>query len=397
MAKRIALLGSTGSIGCQTLAVAAQQPGQFQVRVLAAGHNMALLAEQVRQFAPLRVGVADAAAAGQLREFLASSGSPLPEIVVGSQDLCALAAEPENDLVVSAIVGAAGLPPTLAALQAGRNVALANKESLVMAGELVMALVRQKNLHLFPIDSEHSAIFQSLAGHRHEDVRQLWLTASGGPFREAGAAKLAQVTPAKALAHPNWSMGHKISIDSATLMNKGLEVIEAHWLFALPPEKIQVVVHPESIVHSMVAYVDGAVMAQLGWPDMRTPIAYALSYPERLAMDMPTLDFCSIGALHFSAPDGKRFPCLGLAYAALRAGGSVPAALNAANEEVVTAFLEERLSFMDIPAVVDEVLQRHQAIDLTDLETVLAVDHESRRLARQLCSRRIGQAVGGRA
>jgi 1-deoxy-D-xylulose-5-phosphate reductoisomerase len=297
--------------------------------------------------------------------------------------LIACAAASPAEMVVSAIVGAAGLEPTLAAVEAGRDVALANKETLVIAGELVTAAVARAGVRLFPVDSEHSAIFQSLEGHRRTDVRRLILTASGGPFRNWSLDDLQKVTPHDALAHPNWTMGRKITIDSATMMNKGLEVIEAHWLFGLPVERIAVHIHPESIVHSMVEYVDGAVMAQLGIPDMTTPIAYALSYPERLQLDLPPLDLCRLGRLHFSEPDGRCFPCLGLAYDALRCGRSAPAVLNAANELAVEAFLSERIGFLDIPRIIASVLAQHEVTAADSLERILAADQWARRMAQK--------------
>jgi 1-deoxy-D-xylulose-5-phosphate reductoisomerase len=379
--KSLAILGSTGSIGVSTLEIVAAHPERFQVTALTAGRNLALLEQQVRTFRPVLVAVPDAADAAELSARL---GSAAPRIHAGRDGLVACAALSGAQLVVSAIVGAAGLEPTLAAIEAGIDVALANKETLVAAGDLVMAAVARRGINLFPVDSEHSAIFQSLAGHRKHDVRRLILTASGGPFRNFSTAELEGVTPAHALAHPNWNMGRKITIDSATMMNKGLEVIEAHWLFDLPADRIAVHIHPESIVHSMVEYVDGAVIAQLGIPDMRTPIALALSWPERLPLDLPPLDLCRLGRLHFSEPDPERFPCLALAYRALRSGGTAPAVLNAANEVAVAAFLEERLGFTAIPRVIAAVLDRHEAAPADNLATVLAADAAARTAARTL-------------
>jgi 1-deoxy-D-xylulose-5-phosphate reductoisomerase len=287
-------------------------------------------------------------------------------------------------MVVSAIVGAAGLEPTLAAIQAGRDVALANKETLVIAGELVMAAVAKSGSKLFPVDSEHSAIFQSLEGHRKEDVRRLILTASGGPFRNWSLDDLLEVSPKDALAHPNWTMGRKITIDSATMMNKGLEVIEAHWLFGFSVDKISVHIHPESIVHSMVEYVDGALIAQLGIPDMKTPIAYALTYPERLPLDLPALDLCRLGQLNFTTPDSQCFPCLSLAYEAIRSGGTTPAVLNAANELAVEAFLQERVGFLDIPRVISTVVEKHTCTAASSLEQILAADSWARLAAQDV-------------
>jgi 1-deoxy-D-xylulose-5-phosphate reductoisomerase len=385
--KSLAILGSTGSIGVSTLEIVAAHPERFRVVALTAGRNLALLEQQIRTFCPELVAVPAAADAERLAILL---GTSAPRILSGRDGLVACAADSGAQIVVSAIVGAAGLEPTLAAIEAGIDVALANKETLVAAGEVVMSAVARHGIHLFPVDSEHSAIFQSLAGHRKDDVRRLILTASGGPFRDRTAAELELVTPAAALAHPTWNMGQKITIDSATLMNKGLEVIEAHWLFDLPPGKIAVHVHPESIVHSMVEYVDGSVIAQLGIPDMKTPIALALSWPERLALDLPPLDLCRLGRLHFHEPDNTRFPCLALAYRALRSGGTAPAALNAANEEAVAAFLDHRLGFSAIPRVIAAVLDRQAAVPADTLAAVLAADTEARQTARHLIATEFG-------
>lgn len=378
--KRLAVLGSTGSIGVSTLDIVAAHRDRFKIVALTAGRNLALLEEQIASFHPEIVAVPDEEHAARLRARLGAGG---PQVLFGMAGLIACAAASPADMVVSAIVGAAGLEPTLAAVEAGRDVALANKETLVIAGELVMAAVARAGVRLFPVDSEHSAIFQSLEGHRRTDVRRLILTASGGPFRNWSLDDLQKVTPRDALAHPNWTMGRKITIDSATMMNKGLEVIEAHWLFGLPVEQIAVHIHPESIVHSMVEYVDGAVMAQLGIPDMTTPIAYALSYPERLQLDLPPLDLCRLGRLHFSEPDSHCFPCLGLAYDALRRGGSAPAVLNAANELAVEAFLSERIGFLDIPRIIASVVAQHEVTAADSLERILAADQWARRMAQK--------------
>ncbi len=379
--KKLTILGSTGSIGVSTLEVVAAHPHRYRVMALTAGKNLRLLQEQVRLFQPRLVAVVDPEDARVLREAL---GDQAPEIVSGLEGLVTCARHAEADMVVSAIVGAAGLLPTMAAIEAGKDVALANKETLVTAGSLVMAAVAQSGVNLYPVDSEHSAIFQSLKGHRSGDVRRLILTASGGPFRDRSLEELRSVTPAQALAHPNWDMGRKISIDSATMMNKGLEVIEARWLFDLPGEQIAVHVHPQSIVHSMVEYVDGAVIAQMGIPDMKTPIAYALSYPERLHLDLPPLDLCSLGHLSFQEPDLQRFACLGLAYEALAAGGTAPAVLNAANEVAVEAFLNEEISFLSISDVIRCALDRHAPTPLRDIEEVLHADRWGRDEARRI-------------
>ncbi len=380
--KRLALLGSTGSIGEQTLAVVAASPARFEVVALAAGRNIEKLAEQVRQFQPSLVSVADAAGAEELRERL---GSQPVEVCVGDEGLQAVAAFPA-DMVVSGLVGAVGLMPTLAAIRAGRDIALANKEVMVMAGALVMREVQSHGVALIPVDSEHSAIFQALAGQRREDVERLILTASGGPFRTWSVEQIAEASIEQALNHPNWNMGPKISIDSATLMNKGLEVIEARWLFDTPADRVDVVVHPQSIVHSMVEYVDGSVLAQLGLPDMKVPIAVALAHPERLKLDLPRLDFAELGRLDFETPDRKRFPCLDLAFEALRANESAPAVVNAANEIAVAAFLEGRIRFPEIAETNGAVLNSHVARGvsgtLRDLDDVKDADDWARSCAR---------------
>jgi 1-deoxy-D-xylulose-5-phosphate reductoisomerase len=351
--RRLSILGSTGSVGEQALAVVDAFPERYRVVALAAGRNVGKLADQVRRFRPERVSVADATLAVELRERL--SGAKV-EIGVGAAGLEAVAAHPA-DLVLSALVGAVGLAPTLAAIRAGRDVALANKESLVMAGALMLREARARGVTLLPVDSEHSAIFQVLAGQRREDVSRLILTASGGPFRTWDAARIARATVEEALRHPNWEMGPKITIDSATLMNKGLEVIEARWLFDAPPEQVEVVVHPQSIVHSLVEFRDGSVLAQLGLPDMRVPIAVALAHPERLPLELPRLDLAALARLEFEDPDRKRFPCLDLAYQALRGAESAPAVLNAANEVAVAAFLAGRIPFPAIAALNGDVLE----------------------------------------
>lgn len=378
--KRLSILGSTGSIGVNALEIVAEHAERFQVVALTAGRNLPLLEEQISRFRPEVVAVPDQVNAQRLRERIGANG---PRVLFGTKGLITCAADSQADMVVSAIVGAAGLEPTLAAIQAGKDVALANKETLVIAGELVMAAVAQSGCRLFPVDSEHSAIFQSLAGHSKNDVRRLILTASGGPFRSWSLEDLQEVTPQDALAHPNWTMGRKITIDSATMMNKGLEVIEAHWLFNLPVDDIAVHIHPESIVHSLVEYVDGALIAQLGIPDMKTPIAYALSYPERLTLDLPALDLCRLGQLNFSAPDSLCFPCLGLAYDAIRRGGTTPAVLNAANELAVEAFLQEKVRFLDIPRIIGAVLDKHESSAATSLAEILAADSWARSVASE--------------
>jgi 1-deoxy-D-xylulose-5-phosphate reductoisomerase len=379
--KKLAILGSTGSIGSSALQIIADQADKFEVVSLTGHKNIALLEKQIRLFKPRLAAVLEKSAAENLHKALGSSDT---EILWGAEGIKACAVAPDVDMVVSAIVGSAGLTPTMAAMDAGKDIALANKETLVVAGSLVMEKVREKNIRLFPVDSEHSAIFQSLQGHRKCDVRRLILTASGGPFLNRPLDQLKDVTPLSALAHPNWEMGKKISIDSATMMNKGLEVIEARWLFDLPAEKIDVHIHPQSVVHSMVEYVDGAVIAQLGIPDMKTPIAYALSYPERISLDIPPLDLCSLEKLTFFDPDQERFECLALAYEALRQGGTSPAVLNAANEVAVENFLAGKIRFPEISTIVRKTLQSHEAHPLECLETVLEADFWGRETANRL-------------
>ena len=376
--KRLAVLGSTGSIGTATLDVAARFPERFAVVALAAGRNVALLGEQVRTHRPGLVAVADETDARRL-----AAEFPGLDVMSGEAGRIAAATHPDADAVVGALVGAIGLVPTWHAIAAGREILLANKETLVMAGELVMAAAARRGVAILPIDSEHNALHQALRAGERGDVRRLILTASGGPFRTTPADALARVTAADALAHPTWKMGAKITIDSATMMNKGLEVIEAHHLFAMPEERIAVVVHPQSRVHSLVEFVDGTLIAQLAVNDMRFPILYALSYPERLPSPLGFLDLVEVGTLTFEAADEGRFPCLALARAALRAGGSAPAVLNAANEVAVAGFLAGRLSFPGIAAVVAEALDREQrtVAAVCELADVLAADARGRALA----------------
>lgn len=382
--KKVAILGSTGSIGRNVLDVVRQFPERFQVVGLAAGRNVALLADQVQEFQPALVSVGDSQLKPVLRQLLPRNNCC--QIVSGITGANEVAAASGADLVISAMVGAVGLEPTLAAIQQGIAVALANKETLVVAGSLVMAAARQRQVPIVPIDSEHSAIFQVMQGNRPKDIRRLWITASGGPFWRHSREELANVTAAAALQHPNWHMGPKITIDSATLMNKGLEVIEASVLFHLPPERIQVHVHPESIVHSLVEYIDGSVIAQLGIPDMRIPISYALAYPERLPLELPSLNLFQVGQLTFEPPDLDRFPCLGLAFQALAAGGDMPAVLNAANEVAVAAFLQGAIPFPAIPEIISRAMAAHLVQPLTSLEQVLAVDQQTRHAAQTIIS-----------
>ena len=383
--KKIAILGSTGSIGTSTLAVAEQFPDRFKVVAIAGGNNSKLLESQIRKFKPSLAAIADAKAAESLRK--KCNDMPV-RIVSGVEGMIEVATAEDADITVSAIVGTAGLVPTIAAIQAGKDIALANKEVLVTAGELVMAECRRWNVRLFPVDSEHSAIFQCLHSGQRGDVKRLILTASGGPFRNHSKGDLAKVRLAEALKHPNWSMGRKITIDSATLMNKGLEVIEAHWLFGMAPEQIKVLVHPQSIVHSLVEYRDGSVVAQLGMPDMKGPIAYALSYPERLPDVSPGLDLASIATLTFQEPDRDLFPCLGYAYDALKAGGSMPAVLSAANEVAVRYFLEEKIGFLDVPRVLKFVMEAHTPVTFRAVDEVLKADLWARREAEKIIADR---------
>jgi 1-deoxy-D-xylulose-5-phosphate reductoisomerase len=378
--KRVALLGSTGSIGTQTLDVISRFPERLRVVALAAGRSVDLLIQQCKQFRPELVSVARAEDAAIVREAL---GDPKLRVISGPAGLCEVATH-DADLLIGALVGSAGLEPVVAALRRGTDVALANKEVLVTGGALVLDEARKSGAKLLPLDSEHVAIAQCLAGHPQAAVRKIWLTASGGPFRNADAAALASASPAAALAHPNWEMGAKITIDSATLMNKGFEVIEARWLFDLEPERIGVLVHRESIIHSLVEYGDGSWIAQLGVPDMRIPISYTLGMPDRLPLaDVAPLDLVALGALHFEAPDLGRFPALRLAFEALAAGGTAAAVLNAANEVAVAAFLAGELPFTGIAQTAEEVMGSVPVRPARSLEEIRDVDEQSRRLARQ--------------
>ena len=373
--RSLSILGSTGSIGLSTLDVVRQHPEKFSISGLAAGRDVVTLAQQIKEFRPTAVSVMDTDAAIKLSALL---GDYQPDILYGIEGTIAVATVEEADMVVSAIVGAAGLIPTVSAITAGKHIALANKETLVVAGALVSDLIQKHKVHLLPVDSEHSAIFQSLQGHRKEDVVRIILTASGGPFRNTSAEELKLVCLEQALKHPQWTMGAKITIDSATMMNKGLEVIEAHWLFAIPAEKIDVVVHPQSIIHSMVEYIDGCVIAQLGAPDMRAPIAYALSWPERCESGIQKLDLAKIGTLTFEEPDMERFPALRLAFDALKAGRTCPAVLNAANEIAVAAFLDKKIRFTEIAETVDKTMQAHEAYTPVELDDYLHADRWAR-------------------
>lgn len=377
--KRLSILGCTGSIGKNVLRIVEQFPEKFSVVALAAGRNADLLLAQIRQFAPEVVVVLDDGLADHVRKRLGPEEKV--EILHGEGGYEAASTLDSADLVVSAMVGSAGLLPTLAAVEHGKPVALANKESLVMAGEVLMEAARRHAVPIIPVDSEHSAVFQALAGQRKQDLKKILLTASGGPFLQTSKEELEDISPEVALRHPTWKMGPKITIDSATLMNKGLEVMEAKWLFDVPLEAIEVVIHPESIIHSMVAYCDGSVIAQMGLPDMRIPIAYALSYPERLCLELPEPDFCRIGALTFQEPDLGKFPCLALAFQACRAGRTYPAVLNAANETAVRAFLGHRIRFGQISRIVEDTLDKHEPVSDPGLSDILSADAWARRAA----------------
>lgn len=380
--KMLSLLGSTGSIGRDVLDVVRKFPGQYGIAGLAAGRNVELLSRQTLEFSPELVSVLDETCAVQLKALLPASFHQ--RIVWGVEGNMQVATLDAAVMTVSAIVGAAGLLPTMAAIEAGKDIGLANKETLVMAGKLVMAAAKRKGIRLLPVDSEHSAIFQALEAGRKEDVAKIMLTASGGPFLAKRTEELHSVTSEQALAHPNWSMGKKISIDSATLMNKGLEVIEARWLFNIPVDAIEVIIHPQSIVHSLVEFQDGSVVAQLGIPDMRIPIAYALSYPHRLPLALKSLQLAQCGNLQFFEPDYDRFPALALAFEALRQGGVMPAVLNAANEVAVEAFLGGRLSFLGITETVAKVLETVQSGSEDSLEDILAADFTARSEAEHI-------------
>ncbi len=386
--KKISILGSTGSIGRQCLDVVESLPGRFEVVAMAAGSNAELVVEQILRHRPSVVSVANEEVARQVCAALeaktaADQNGALPEILFGAQGIERVATHPDAEMVLSATVGVVGLPATYQAIECGKDIALANKEVLVAAGEVVMATVARHGVALLPVDSEHNAIHQCLRGGEHNEVKRLVLTASGGPFRETPLAQLARVTPKQALAHPNWKMGQRVTIDSATMMNKGFEVIEAHWLFGVELERVQVVIHPQSTIHSMVEYVDGSILAQLGPTDMRMPIQYALTYPERVPSKGCALDWGALRRLDFEEVPAKKFPCLALAREAARIGGPLPCALNAADEVAVAAFLEERLDFLGIARVVEHVLERMPRGRLGSIQDVLAADAEARRLANE--------------
>jgi 1-deoxy-D-xylulose-5-phosphate reductoisomerase len=378
MHKRLAILGSTGSIGTQTLAVSARYPDLFKVVALTAGNNAELLIEQARIYMPEKVVIGNRSLYNVVKEGLAGQDT---EVLAGGKAIEAVAASDNIDTVVAAIVGFAGLRPTAAAVASGKEVALANKETLVVAGEMITRTSVKTGSRLFPVDSEHSAIMQCINGEPQSAVEKIILTASGGPFRNTAPEKLAEVTTEEALSHPNWNMGNKITIDSATMMNKGLEVIEAHWLFGIPEDNINVLIHPQSIIHSMVQFIDGSIKAQMSVPDMRIPIIYALTYPERVVTDLPRPSLAEIGALTFEEPDTRRFRCLPLARTALRIGGNMPCALNAANEAAVAAFLREEIGFNDIAGTVEHVLEKTGYNNEASIDVYEDTDRRSRSLA----------------
>ena len=374
--KKLSILGSTGSIGKNTLEVVSRHPDKFKVVALAAGSSVLELEDQIRKFKPEVVAVFNETAADELKK----KGLPV-EVLAGEEGLIEVSTLENIDMVVSAIVGSPGLVPTYAAIKAGKDIALATKEALVMAGKIVMAEAKARGVRIIPVDSEHSAVFQCLDGRDMDEVEKIILTASGGAFRSRPVSELATVTPAEALKHPNWDMGRKITIDSATLMNKGLEVIEAFWLFNVPLEKIDVVIHPQSIIHSMVSYVDGSVIAQMSTPDMKGPISYALAYPQRLGDILPALNLAEIRELTFEKPDLNKYPAITLTYDALRAGGTMPCVLNAANEAAVDAFLDEKIGYMDIAGVVSETMAGHKVLNADTIEEVIGVSNWARQKA----------------
>ena len=383
--KKITILGSTGSIGLSALDVIEKNQQRFQVVALAAGKNINLLKKQIEKFKPKVVAVSTKESALKLREALTSKSKV--KIFYDKEGLREIASFPSTDIVVSAISGSAGLIPTLAAIEAGKDIALANKETMVMAGEIVTKKAKKKGVKIIPVDSEHSAIFQCLEGRKRENLRRIILTASGGPFFNFTGNELKKVSLSQALQHPNWKMGKKITVDSASLMNKGLEVIEAKWLFNLDISDIDVLIHQQSIVHSLVEFIDGAFLAQMGIPDMKIPIAYALTYPERIINDLPSLDLVKIGKLEFLKPDIKKFSCLGLAYAAGLCGGTAPVVLNAADEVAVSAFIEKKIRFIDLPKIIEKILVLHNSINNPSLDDILQADLWARRETKKIIER----------
>jgi 1-deoxy-D-xylulose-5-phosphate reductoisomerase len=381
--KRITILGATGSIGTQTLEIVAQYPDKFQVVGLTAGRNIDLFAQQIRQFRPEIVAIRDENLVPELQAAIGEIQPP-PQMLAGAAGIAAVAGYGDAEIVVTGIVGCAGLLPTIAAIRAGKNIALANKETLIAGGPVILPLIAEYGVKLLPADSEHSAIFQCLQGVPEGGLKRIILTASGGAFRDWPLEQMANVTVADALKHPNWNMGQKITIDSATLMNKGLEVIEAHYLFGLDYDHIHIVIHPQSIIHSLIELQDTSVLAQLGWPDMRLPLLYSLSWPERWPTPWKSLDLVSIGSLTFREPDHHKYPCMNLAYAAGRAGGAMPAVLNAANEQAVSLFLAEKITFADIPRLIELACTRYESMNCAnpDLDQILAADRWAREMVR---------------
>ncbi len=383
--KKVTVLGSTGSIGVSALDVIEKNPGRFRVVALAAGKNIKLLQKQIEKFRPKIVSVTDVSSAVKLRKELTSQIRT--KIVASQEGLLEVASFAGADIVLSAISGAAGLLPTLAAIDAGKDVALANKETMVMAGGIVNEKAKEKRVNILPVDSEHSAVFQCLQGQKQKNIKKIILTASGGPFLNYKKSELKKATLSQALQHPRWKMGKKITIDSASMMNKGLEVIEAKWLFDLDMEQIDILIHPQSVVHSLVEFVDGSLLAQMGIPDMRTPIAYALTYPERIKNSLPLLDLAKTRNLVFHKPDVKKFPCIRLAYEAGRCGGTMPAVLNAANEIAVEAFLAKKIKFVDLPEIIDKVLSTHKTVKKPALEEILQADKWARMQTKEIIER----------
>jgi len=379
--KRITILGSTGSIGRKALEIVSNYRSRFKVVALTAGKNIDLIEEQIKSFSPEVVAVADEAAARELRSRM---GGHVPSILSGHEGVAEAASYKGSEFVLSAIIGAAGLIPTISAIRSGKTIGLANKEALVIAGRIVTEEAKKSGVRIFPVDSEHSAVFQCIEGHRNSEIRRIILTASGGPFAGKDVSELNDMKPEDALRHPNWQMGKKITIDSATLMNKGFEMIEAHYLFNVPPEKIDVLIHPQSIVHSIVEFLDKSYIAQLSMPDMKGPIAYALSYPERLENVMQGLDLDGIDSLVFKKPDNKSFPCLSYAYMAMESRGTMPSVLNAANEVAVDAFLKGMIRFTEIPFVIRETMEKHEVLPDTDLAVILEADNWARKKAEEI-------------
>ena len=390
--KNIIILGSTGSIGVSALKVIKQHPEKYRVVALSAARNIGLLLRQIKEFKPVAVSVLDESLAERLKTKLGKG--PAPDIFFGKNGYKQIATMEGTDTVISAMTGAAGLIPTFEAIQSGKNIALANKETMVMAGGLVMDEAKKRGVSILPVDSEHSAILQSLQGHPREDLKRIILTASGGPFRNLSLDEMRKMTAAQALNHPNWDMGPKITIDSATLMNKGLEVIEAKWLFDLPIEKIGVLVHPQSIIHSMAEYIDGSIIAQLGVPDMTIPISYALSYPHHLRNHLSALDLLTAGDLQFQEPDMSRFRCLALALEAAKTGGTMPAVLNGSNEIAVDAFLKGQIGFLDIPALIEKTMRTHNISSVDNIAAVVEADGWARRETREHLENLVGPLHG---